>query len=376
MERREAVMNTVYVAETAAISSLGDTLDEMWDGLTGGTSAVKKISRFPTDRLEFHEGGCIPWLDSPPAENRISRLTRRLVDQLSTPPEGTYVIWTGIKGDVELIEGSVETSCYLPAHYRKLVSSSLDIENNGMEINAACASSTVGLAMGAQMIASGASSSVLICCADILSRFSFTGFSSLRGLSSTKCRPFDKERDGLVLGDGAAAILLTDEKTAGKYGYPLMARLSGWGIANDANHITGPARDARGLIKAIRSAMVQTAISPDDLEAYCAHGTGTDYNDAMELTAVDSIFGSRPFPLFSVKGAIGHTLGAAGALEAAISIRAMAKKEAPLTTGFSIHEERTVGRVSAENQPFGGNNILTTNSGFGGCNAALLFEKA
>ena len=373
-------LKEVYVAEMAAISAMGDSLEEMWPRLLKGDSAVTEIKRFSTKRLEFHYGASIPWLDSYSGDNRIMELTSRLIDQIRRPPEETFILWTGIKGDVEYIEqkagGKKATSLYLAAHYRKHVCEELGVKEKGMEINAACASSTVGLAMGAQMIASGSCSSVLICCADILSRFSFTGFSSLRGLSSTKCRPFDRDRDGLVLGDGAAAILLTDEETANRGGYPLLAKLSGWGIANDANHITGPAKDARGLIKSIRSAMDQAAMSHNDLEAYCAHGTGTVYNDAMELTAVESIFGSRSFPLFSVKGAIGHTLGAAGALEAAISIRAMAEKEIPATAGFKNHEDRTVDRVSERAQQFLGNNILTTNSGFGGCNAALLFEKA
>lgn len=363
----------------AGISAIGNSLDEMWQALMAGNSAVREIERFSTARLEYHRGASIPWLDSYEGENRIIELTRKLLNQLNSPPGGTFPIWAGIKGDTEYIEqkaqGLIKTSHYLAGHYRSFVCRSLGMEEGGMDVNAACASSTVALAMGAQLIASGQQSSVLVCCTDILSRFSFTGFSALRGLTATTCRPFDAERDGLVLGDGAAAMLLTDKETAAVQGYPLLARLSGWGIANDANHITGPARDARGLIKAINSAMNQAGLSRTDIEAYCAHGTGTVYNDAMELTGVESLFGSRKFPLFSVKGAIGHTLGAAGALEATLSVNSLIEKRVPPTAGFENHEERTRGRLSSSPRNFDGNTILTTNSGFGGCNAALIFEK-
>lgn len=372
-------MKEVYVSNFDAISAMGSTIEEMWPKLCNGESAINEISRFSTKRLEFHKGATIPWLDESTTNNRIAELTEKIVDQVGHINNDTYVIWAGIKGDVEYIEnqskGIENTSLFLGSHYREYVCKKLGTQNIGMEVNAACASSTVALALGAELISSGKQSSVLVICADILSRFSFTGFSALRGLSATACRPFDKDRDGLSLGDGAAAISLTNKDYASTHGLSLQAKLSGWGISNDANHITGPAKDGRGLIMAIRSALSQSGIKEDELEAFCPHGTGTVYNDAMELTALQSIFGDRKFPLFSIKGAIGHTLGAAGAIEAAISIKGMQQKTVPATTGFSTHEERTIGRVSAERQAFNGNNILTTNSGFGGCNAALIFER-
>ncbi|MDT8317013.1 MAG: beta-ketoacyl synthase N-terminal-like domain-containing protein [bacterium] len=372
-------MKEVYISNTAAISAIGSTIEEMWPKLCHGESALGEIKRFSTKRLEFHKGAAIPWLDESSANNRIVELTEMITDQLGEISDDTYVIWAGIKGDVEYIENQSReienTPYYLGRHYMELVRSRLGIKNSGMEVNAACASSTVALALGAEMISTGRQSSVLVICADILSRFSFTGFSALRGLTSKICRPFDSDRDGLCLGDGAAALLLTNEEQAKTNGLNLQARLSGWGISNDANHITGPAKDARGLIIAIRSALTQAGIKENEVEAFCAHGTGTVYNDAMELTAVQSIFGERKFPLFSVKGSIGHTLGAAGAIESVVSIKAISTRTVPATAGFRSHEERTKGRVSASKQAFEGNNILTTNSGFGGCNAALIFER-
>lgn len=372
-------MNDVFVMDAAIVTALGGSVDATWAALRAGNSAVRPIARFHTGDLEFHDGACIADLASTD-ENIVCALMAKALEQLAPVPADTRVIWTGIKGDAQYIEsragGGEGTRLYLPHQYRQWVSRFLGISEEGCEVNAACTSSTVGMAIGARMIAEGECSSVLVCGADTVSRFTFTGFSALRGLSATTCRPFDAARDGLCLGDGAAAVLLTDPKTAANTGGRPLAKLTGWGIANDANHITGPAKNGSGLISAIQSALGQAGVSPGAVEAFFPHGTGTPYNDAMELTALESVFGSRRFPLFSVKGGIGHTLGAAGAVEAAIAIRAMNEGIAPPTVGLIHPEERAAGRAGGVEQPFPGNNILKSNSGFGGCNAALMFERA
>jgi 3-oxoacyl-[acyl-carrier-protein] synthase II len=155
-----------------------------------------------------------------------------------------------------------------------------------------------------------------------------------------------------------------------------LARLSGWGAANDATHISAPARDGKGLIAAITAAMNKAKVLPGAIGAFCAHGTGTVYNDAMELTATEAIFGDRLFPLFSVKGALGHTLGAAGGIEALVCARALAKAIVPPTAGLREPEARAKGRVSSERQTLATKRILTSNSGFGGINGALILENA
>lgn len=371
-------MNEVFIMDAAIVTALGGSVDATWAALRAGDSAVRPITRFQTGRLEFHDGACVGDL-ARNGENIVCALMAKALEHLKPISPDTRVIWTGIKGDAQHVEsragGGEGTEMYLPHHYRHWVSRRLGLSDGGWEVNAACTSSTVGMAIGAQMIADGECSSILVCGADTVSRFTFTGFSALRGLSAATCRPFDLARDGLCLGDGAAAVLLAGPQTAGRMGGQPLARLTGWGIANDANHITGPAKNGSGLISAIRSALGQARISPGAVEAFCPHGTGTPYNDAMELTAIESVFGSRRFPVFSVKGSIGHTLGAAGAVEAAIAIRAMNEGIAPPTVGLINPEERAVGRACGAEQPLPGNNILKSNSGFGGCNAALMFQR-
>ncbi|MEJ2052466.1 MAG: beta-ketoacyl synthase N-terminal-like domain-containing protein [Calditrichaceae bacterium] len=312
-------MGHVFFTKRAVVTGLGSSLRETWRRLIDGESAVRPIDYFKTDRLDYHQAAYVKDLRSDENVNHVCELTSRVLSQIGDVPDNTKIIWTGIKGNAEYIESGQETGKpYLPIHYRQWIADELGIANEGWETNAACASSTVGIALAAQKIVSGECDSVLVCAADLASRFVHTGFSALKALSPTIVRPFDKNRDGLALGDGAVAVLMTNDTVVKKNDLELTGCLSGWGIANDANHITGPARDGCGLIMAIENALKMAGTKSSEIEAFCAHGTGTVYNDGMELVAIEQIFGNKQLPIFSVKGAIGHTLGAAGGIEAAL----------------------------------------------------------
>jgi 3-oxoacyl-[acyl-carrier-protein] synthase II len=373
-------VKSAYLVDCGVACALGNSLDELWPRLCDGTSAIAPVRRFCTDRLDFHQAACVPDLTEDERDNRICALARRALAQLRPVPGDTFVIWAGVKGNTDWIEaraaGQPPTALHLPRHYRDWVCRQLKLAGCGMEVNAACASSAAALAIGAEMIAQGECARVLICAADIVSRFTFMGFAALRALSPTICRPLDTDRDGLCLGDGAVAVLLADATACTDGAYQPLARIAGWGWSNDANHITGPARDAGGLTIAIQQALRLAGLTPDELQAWSLHGTGTVYNDAMELTALANVFGARRFPLFSVKGALGHTLGAAGAFEAVIGMRALRARQVPATAGLRTVEPRAAGRAASEPQGFDGDNLLTTNSGFGGVNAALVLTPA
>ena len=154
-----------------------------------------------------------------------------------------------------------------------------------------------------------------------------------------------------------------------------LGRIVGWGIASDAHHITAPSRTGEGLILAIRQALERAGLKPSDVAAINAHGTGSVYNDAMELTAFSSIFDSLP-PFHSIKGAMGHTLGACGAIETIVGLCSLENQCIPPTVGLRTPEPGGQGRVSAQVQPFSGDYLLTTNSGFGGINAALILQRS
>jgi 3-oxoacyl-[acyl-carrier-protein] synthase II len=368
-------MKAVYIVKQAVATGLGSSIEENWDRLIKGESAVAEVAPRHTNRSGGRRAALIPDLVPADGENRVCAAARRAFERISPVFPETCIVWTGLKGNAEYIEdGGKKAMPFLPEHYRLWAARLLNNRGPGLDISAACASSTVGLAIGAQKIARGEYGSVLVCAADVVTGFAAAGFSALKALTAGACRPFDIARDGMCVGDGAVAMLLADAKTAADRELDRLAEISGWGISNDANHITGPARDGSGLAAAIEAAMHMAGTAPDDVQAFCAHGTGTVFNDGMELAAIETVYGSRLFPIFSIKGAIGHTLGAAGGIDAAISAHALARKRVPPTVGLKIPETRAVGRVSNRSQTFGGRTILTTNSGFGGINAALLLS--
>jgi len=216
---------------------------------------------------------------------------------------------------------------------------------------------------------------VLVCCADIVTEFIFSGFSALKALSSVPCRPFDRNRKGLSLGEGAAALVIMSPKEALKQNRKPLGKITGWGVANDATHITAPAQTGCGLVQAVARALRMSGKHADDISAICAHGTGTIYNDLMEMTAFRQAFGERIVPIYSIKGAIGHTLAAAGGIEVAVGLQALKAQVLPPTIGLTEPMAEAAGRVKNEPAAFAGKYLLTTNSGFGGVNAALILEK-
>jgi 3-oxoacyl-(acyl-carrier-protein) synthase len=237
-----------------------------------------------------------------------------------------------------------------------------------LTVSAACASGTVALIQAEQMIARGEADQVLVVGIDILSRFVLAGFAQLQALATGPCRPFDKGRDGLCLGEGIGLMLLAAKELTRR---PALATIGGWGIACDASHITAPCRRASGLSAALAQA---TNNGSRPVGAINAHGTGTIYNDAMEITAFKNIWGQSPPPFHSVKGAIGHCLGAAGVIEACLAMTALQAGAIPATVGLS-EPDCFAEKVGDQAQALTAPAILTCNSGFGGINAALLLNR-
>jgi 3-oxoacyl-[acyl-carrier-protein] synthase II len=369
------------VAATA-LTAAGDAVETLWQRLLAADSAIAPIQHFSTAGLAASSAACIGWLAPDAEETRFGQLTDALVERVrpwSLPSDGRLITAT-TKGDIEVLE----RHCRKPGGagavlggqaWADRLAARLGMSSPALNVTAACASSTLALALGAQDIVAGRRRAVLVCCADVVSRFVFTGFCALKAVSPTQARPFDCERDGLSLGEGAAALLLMDERQCRAEGRPVLAWVEGWGVANDAHHVTAPARDGCGLIEACRSALAQAGVDAAEVGAVNAHGTGTVYNDLMELKAFQSVFAGQPVPLFSVKGLLGHTLGAAGGVECCVSLQALRAGLIPPTVGCRRPEALGEAWVCREPRQLAIPRILNTNSGFGGINAAVLLSQ-
>ncbi|MBA4389731.1 MAG: beta-ketoacyl synthase [Syntrophus sp. (in: bacteria)] len=380
MEIRRAEIKKVCIVDTAVVTALGNTLQDTWKRLIKGDSGIGPIKRFPVGTYDSRIAATVD--DLRPIQDRsiIYDLIGRLLAGLKDIPQDTALITATTKLGIDNLENirrkkAARAGDVLPSSMPEMVSGKLGLKKAGINVSASCASSTIAIAQGSAMIASGQADAVLVCCADIVTEFTFSGFSSLKIVSPVPCRPFDKERSGLTLGDGAAALFLMSDERAIQEGRKCMATIKGWGIANDAFHITSPAQDGSGLASAIEMALVRGGLQHEHISAISAHGTGTMYNDLMELTAFNKVFCGRKLPVYSVKGATGHTVGASGGIEVALATETLAAQTVPPTAGFQNPEEGAEGMISSKPVYLKGDYLLTTNSGFGGINAAILLER-
>jgi 3-oxoacyl-[acyl-carrier-protein] synthase II len=372
-------MREVCLCATQTVTGLGPDLDTLWQGVMAGESAIRPLHRFATGR---YLSGNASWIEGlqPEGGSAVYPLLERLLDGFGPVPADCTLITASTKGCVDAMErlqgGAEDLAAQIPmGALLRRISGKFGLRAPGININAACASSTIAVARAASLIAAGKVEAVLVVCVDLVSEFVFSGFSALHALSPGVCRPFDRNRDGLTLGEGAAALLLMSRERAQREGRPELGVIAGWGAANDATHITAPARDGCGLIQSVRQALKRAGIEAGSIAAISAHGTATPYNDQMELTAFRTLFGERAVPMHSVKGSIGHTLGAAGGIEVALGARCLAAGTLPGTVGMLEAEPAGEGLLSRSAQRIEGNYLLSTNSGFGGVNAALILRR-
>ncbi|MBT7732951.1 MAG: beta-ketoacyl-ACP synthase II, partial [Rhodospirillaceae bacterium] len=228
------------------------------------------------------------------------------------------------------------------------------------------------------MVAGGAEAAV--------NRLGFAGFSAARALSTgfndtpkAASRPWDKDRDGFVMGEGAGVVVVEEYEHAKKRGANIYAEIVGYGLSGDAHHITAPADDGDGAFRSMKNALKRAKLSPEDIDYVNAHGTSTPLGDMIELGAVTRLFGdhSRTMAMSSTKSSIGHLLGAAGSVEAIFSILAMRDGVAPPTLNLHSPSEgaEKINLVPHVAQEKIINSVLSNSFGFGGTNASLVFSK-
>jgi 3-oxoacyl-[acyl-carrier-protein] synthase-1 len=203
----------------------------------------------------------------------------------------------------------------------------------------------------------------------VISKFVLSGFQSFQAISPLPCKPFDAARDGINLGEGAGTMILTSNKE-----HDSGIKVMGGSVSNDANHISGPSRTGEELNLAISKAMKAAMLKAGDIHLISAHGTATVYNDEMEAKAI-TLAGMRSAPVNSLKGYYGHTLGAAGLIESIISIQSLKENLVIPTRGFENMGVTQPVNICSSLYSASLQNCLKTASGFGGCNAAMIFSK-
>ncbi len=280
----------------------------------------------------------------------------------------TLFVFTSTKGNIEWL-GKVPDVQNRLTESASLIAKVSGIGTKPVVISHACVSGVTGLIYALRSLQSGRYESAIVTGVDRLSAFILSGFQSFQALAAQRCRPFDAARNGINLGEAAATIILST-KVAGD---PL-AQLCGGATSNDANHISGPSRTGEELALAISKALSESRLKGADIDAISAHGTATIYNDEMESKAFARI-GLLHAPVHSLKGYLGHTLGAAGVVESALLIESIRHGKTIASLGFETLGVPHPVNVSRASERLNIRHALKTASGFGGCNAAVVWSK-
>jgi 3-oxoacyl-[acyl-carrier-protein] synthase II len=240
----------------------------------------------------------------------------------------------------------------------------------------ACASGTNAVGHGFQLVRAGICGRVLCGGYDVISELVFAGFDSLQAATPERIRPFDRNRSGLVLGEGAALLALEEMESARRRGAPILAEIRGYGISTDNHHLTQPHPSGIGPRLAMQRALDDSGRRAEDVDYINAHGTATTFNDATEGTAIAQIFGER-VPVSSTKSMMGHALGGAGAIEAVFSILALEHQFLPPNIHYAEPDPAwrldIVANVAREARV---TCVMSNSFGFGGTNASLVLERA
>src|SRR5690606_31315864 len=381
------VLRPVVITGVGVICAVGRDADEFWQRLSSGSATLPSTPFFRSSALEARFAGQVPdeWIDGQlPEEDRSLDRTARLAlvaARQALAHAGLGDLPTDRFG---LVLGKCQATpdgkgAYQPMHATAdTVATRLGMGGPRILVSTACAAGGNAVGLAKDKILTGEADVVLAGGVDPLLFGTYAGFAGLQALSSQPCAPYSRS-DGLNLGEGAAFLVVEPLDRALARGVEPLAEVAGYGLSADAYHATAPDPTGRGGVSAVRRALADAGLSADDVDYVNGHGTGTPANDAMEKKVMRTVFGERAaqVPTSSIKSFIGHTLGAAGAVEAVASVLALRHGVAPPTVGFTDEA------ISAATLDFVPNTarslpmdvVVSNNYAFGGNNASLVLKK-
>jgi 3-oxoacyl-(acyl-carrier-protein) synthase len=361
---------SVLVRGAGVVSALGPGRESLWDGLATGRRALEGTP--PTGRVDRARArAALPAAFARAESPEEVFLALALAEAL----EAAGLDAAALGGETPVIVGTTKGSFAgvraegplgAPARF---LAGLLAARGEVLTLSQACASASAAIAHGAALVASGETERAVVAGVEALTPFVEDGFASLQALDRRGARPFDRTRAGLSLGEGAGVLIL-EGRASGPGTW-----LRGAASASDAHSSTSPHPEGRGLERALRLALARGGLAGSEVALVCAHGTGTERNDAAELAALDRVLEGSRARVFSVKGNTGHALGAAGAIDAIAACLALEHRSVPGTAGLEDPLETRSLRLTRTLEPVPGRHALSVNAGFGGLNAVLAFER-
>lgn len=358
-------MKPLYLTYGTLISPLGIGIDAHFNAFSEGESGVKQQINSGFNNENWFLGK-IESLSENRYDDLLSlallELKKGKSAELLAAPTTLFIVST-TKANLKVLPNDTFAST------REIIKEQTSNPNELVIISNACISGVLAINSAAEYLEYSKYEDVIIIGIDALFDFVVYGFQSLFALSDELCKPFDKDRKGISIGEACGIVHLSISKPT-----EFAVNYLGGACSNDANHISGPSRTGEGLVRAISKSIERAAISTNSIDFISAHGTGTLYNDEMESIAFERTRLNN-VPLNSMKGYFGHTLGAAGIIEVIMSMVSMEKNYLFSSLGFEEQGTSQKLNIIEENKPLEITTILKTASGFGGGNTALILQK-
>ncbi len=404
MNRRRAVITGLGV-----IASIGQDTPSFWKSLLEAICGIERITLFDPSSYRVQNAAEVKGFDQGRffSSRRLKRMSR--CDQLGMKAAGEALADSCLdlkqedRERVGIFIGGGAGGIFSAEKYRKemirkgwrrvpptlllpfstcalndLIAEEYEVYGPRATIATACSSSATAIGYGLDSIRSGEVDIAIAGGSESLSEVTFGGFNSLRSVDEGYCRPFDLNRKGLSLGEGAAFLILEEEERARRRGSKVHAEIRGYGLSGDGQHMTAPDPEGKGAARAMRQALQDGGINPEEIDYINAHGTATPANDAAETKAIKKLLGARArkVPVSSSKSMIGHCLGAAGALEAVATVLAVRDDRIPPTIHYQTPDpECDLDYVPNQAREAVVKVALSNSFAFGGNNTALVFRK-
>ena len=406
----------VVITGMGCISPLGLDVRSFWDGLMSSKSGISLITRFETQDFQTKIAGEVKGFDPERwiAKREIRQMDRFIHFAVAAADEALKDAGLTISDDIaEMVGtmvgvglGGLETiedtkmiqvtkgprrisPYFIPGIISNLAPGQISIRYNAkgpsITTTTACSSAAHALGDAYNWIRSGLVDAMIAGGAEAtISPLGIGGFNALKALSTrndspeTASRPFDRDRDGFVMSEGAGMLILEELEFAKKRGANILAEFTGYGATADANHITSPAPDGAGAIRCMQMAVRSAGLNPEDIQYINAHGTSTPVNDPLETLAIKGAFGAhaKKLAVSSTKSSTGHLLGATGAIEAIATVKAIENQVAPATINLeNPSEDCDLDYVPNVPRPMKIENVISNSLGFGGTNATITISK-
>ncbi len=395
----------VVITGLGVVSSIGIGWREFWDGLLSGRSGISPVSAFDTTAYPTHFGGQVRIFEPErfigkaqlPSMNRATQMALAAAQLAFADAALTREILAGATvgvshgttlGAAQAIE-EVDMSLIHGKEIRKdlisqmftyappsMIAREFGCSGPHFMFSTACAAGNYAVAYGYDLIRLQRADIVFAGASDPFSRIEYTGFNQFGAVAPEKCQPFDKNRKGMMLAEGAGMLVLESLENAVRRNAPLYAEILGYGLSCDAFHMT--TASVEGIAECMRKAMHEAGITPEDVDYISAHGTGTLANDRAECAAIKAVFGSlsKKIPVSSIKSMLGHTMGAASALEAIACALTLKNDIIPPTMNFETEDpECDIDCVPNQARKQTVRVALNNSYAFGGNNASLVMKK-